>query len=103
MSLPVPVAPPDEYSSKPPGALSKMLFLVVVIFGGSTACVAQSTKTYLLVVPPSATVAGSGCACDGACGQPDGTWLNAVSYATQDDCSTAIPMAALPVTDATGT
>jgi hypothetical protein len=80
----------------------KLLFLVLLMFGDATTCLAQSTETYLLVVPPSATVAGSGCACDGACGQADSTWLNAGSYATEDDCSTAMPLAAVTVTDATG-
>jgi len=80
----------------------KLLFLVLLIFGDAAACLAQSTVTYLLVVPPSATVAGSGCACDGSCDQSDGTWLAAGSYATQDDCTAAIPMAAVTVTDATG-
>jgi hypothetical protein len=70
--------------------LTKLFFLIILIFSDVGACVAQSTMTYLLVVPPSATVAGSGCACDGPCAGPDDTWLTAGSYAAVDDCNPAI-------------
>jgi hypothetical protein len=82
--------------------IRRPLFLVILLFGSAASCLAQSTETYLLVVPPSATLAGSGCACDGACGQADSMWLPAGSFSSADDCDAAIPMAVVTVTDATG-
>lgn len=82
--------------------INRLLFLFILFLGTAAVCTAQSTETYLLVMPPSAKVAGSGCACDGACTDPDGTWLSAGSYATSDNCNAAIPMAVVTVTDASG-
>ena len=81
---------------------TKLLFLIILIFGSAAVSIAQSTMTYLLVVPPSATVANSGCACADPCTDPDDTWLPAGSYATSNDCSAAIPMAVVNVMDANG-
>src|SRR5438067_6158914 len=32
-----------------------------------------------------------GCACDGACSDPDNTWLQAGSYLSEDDCNARSP------------
>jgi hypothetical protein len=81
---------------------NKLILALFLILSSAGTCLAQSTMTYLLVVPPSATTPGSGCACDGACGQPDSTWLTAGTYASPDDCNAAISMAVLTVTDGSG-
>jgi hypothetical protein len=80
----------------------KLLFIALLILSGAGICLAQSTMTWVLMVPPSATVAGSGCACNGACGPPDSTWLTDGTFATLNACQAAIPMAQVPVTDKTG-
>ena len=66
------------------------------------ACFAQSNTVYRLLLPPSATVAGSGCACNGACGRPDSTWRLAGTFSSIGDCQAAIPKAILSVTDSSG-
>jgi len=65
------------------------LLLITFFLGGSMMCEAQSTETYALVVPSSASTAGSGCACDGVCGLPDSTWVSTGSYASLNGSSIA--------------
>ena len=79
-----------------------LLFLSLLIASFAAECIAQGTTVYRLVVPPSATVSGSGCACNGACGKPDSTWLLAGSYSARSDCQAAIPNAMVSITDSSG-
>lgn len=81
--------------------VKSLLIMSMMIAYFAAECVAQSTTVYRLVVPPSATVSDSGCACNGAC-QADSTWLLAGTYSAIGDCEAAIPNATVSVPDSSG-